>query len=150
MCAWLALRPCKALGHTRLRHPCLACPSRCTKPLRPYNPPKTALSLTLHYHTRLPCQRELDCGKAFFILYIAILCDFSNVNICLALFAARLRDRLHQLKGELAAPHGHLTTCIAPSLTPDRPAIPQKSATLLKVGICCAPRALTAVRLSCR
>ena len=21
--AWLALRPCKALGHTRLRHPCL-------------------------------------------------------------------------------------------------------------------------------
>ena len=23
VCAWLALRPCKALGHTRLRHPCL-------------------------------------------------------------------------------------------------------------------------------
>ena len=55
VCAWLALRHCKALGHTRLRHPCLfmnallvshpcetlgvhfrhpclACPSRCTKP----------------------------------------------------------------------------------------------------------------------
>ena len=77
-------------------HPCLACSSRCTKPLRQYNPPKTALSLALHYHTWLPCQRELDCGKAFFILYIAILCDFSNVNICLALFAARLRDRLHR------------------------------------------------------
>ena len=73
-----------------------ACSSRCTKPLRQYNPPKTALSLALHYHTWLPCQRELDCGKAFFILYIAILCDFSNVNICLALFAARLRDRLHR------------------------------------------------------
>ena len=28
VCAWLALRPCKALGHTRLRHPCLACSSR--------------------------------------------------------------------------------------------------------------------------
>lgn len=54
------------------------------------------ISLASHYHTWLPCQRELDCGKAFFILYIAILCDFSNVNICLALFAARLRDRLHQ------------------------------------------------------
>ena len=23
VCTWLALRPCKALGHTRLRHPCL-------------------------------------------------------------------------------------------------------------------------------
>ena len=34
------------------------------------------------------------------------------------------------LKGKFAAPHGHLTTCIAPSLNPDRPAIPQKSSTL--------------------
>ena len=38
------------------------------------------------------------------------------------------------LKGEFAAPHGHLTTCIAPSLTPDRSTIPRKSATLSKVG----------------
>ena len=44
------------------------------------------------------------------------------------------------LKGEFAAPHGHLTTCIAPSLTPDRSTIPRKSATLSKVGICRAPR----------
>ena len=41
-------------------------------------------------------------------------------------------------------------TCIAPSLNPDRFTIPQKSATLLKGGICCAPRALTVGRLSCR
>ena len=27
----------KALGHTRLRHPCLACPSRCIDPLHFYN-----------------------------------------------------------------------------------------------------------------
>ena len=65
VCAWLALRPCKALGHTRLRHPCLACPSRCAKPFHPHNPlkstsiprptpnlPKTALYLDLHQH---PC-----------------------------------------------------------------------------------------------
>ena len=25
------------LGHTRLRHPCLACPSRCTQPFHPHN-----------------------------------------------------------------------------------------------------------------
>ena len=37
VCAWLALRPCKALGHTRLRHPCLACPSRCTEYCHPHN-----------------------------------------------------------------------------------------------------------------
>ena len=37
VCAWLALRPCKALGHTRLRHPCLACPSRSTEPLHPHS-----------------------------------------------------------------------------------------------------------------
>ena len=41
-------------------------------------------------------------------------------------------------------------TCIAPSLNPDRSAILQKSATLSKVGICRAPRALTVGRLSCR
>ena len=42
VCAWLALRPCKALGHTHLRHPCLACSSRCTEPLHPHNPRKIA------------------------------------------------------------------------------------------------------------
>ena len=41
-------------------------------------------------------------------------------------------------------------TCIAPSLNPDRSAIPQKSATLSKVGICCAPRAFRVGQLSCR
>jgi hypothetical protein len=63
------------------------------------------------------------------------------------------------LKGEFEAAHSRKVgtvsgdppkTCIAPSLNSDRSAIPQKSATLLKGGICCAPRALTVGRLSCR
>ena len=32
-------------AHTRLRHPCLACPSRCTKPLHPHNPLKPPSTL---------------------------------------------------------------------------------------------------------
>ena len=31
------------LGHTRLRHPCLACPSRCIDPLHPHNPRKRTI-----------------------------------------------------------------------------------------------------------
>ena len=63
------------------------------------------------------------------------------------------------LKGEFEAAHSRKVgtvsgdppkTCIAPSLNPDRPAILRKSVTLLKVGICCAPRALRVGRLSCR
>ena len=36
MNALLALRPAKPLG-VHFRHPCLACPSRCTQPLPPHN-----------------------------------------------------------------------------------------------------------------
>ena len=66
-----------------------ACPSRCAKPFHPHNPlksasiprptptlPKTALSLALHYHSCLPCQREVDrrhdtnsCFVAFCLRY---------------------------------------------------------------------------------
>ena len=41
MNALLALRPAKPLG-VHFRHPCLACPSRCTDPLHPHNPRKIA------------------------------------------------------------------------------------------------------------
>jgi len=43
----------------------------------------------------------------------------------------------HSRKVDFATAHSRLTICIAPSLNPDRSAIPQKSATLAKVGICC-------------
>ena len=36
MNALLALRPAKPLG-VHFRHPCLACPSRCTQPFHPHN-----------------------------------------------------------------------------------------------------------------
>ena len=36
MNALLALRPAKPLG-VHFRHPCLACPSRCTEPLHPHS-----------------------------------------------------------------------------------------------------------------
>ena len=54
------------------------------------------------------------------------------------------------LKGEFEAADIRRKICIAPSLNPDRSAILRKSATLSKVGICCAPRALRVGRLSCR
>ncbi len=41
-------------------------------------------------------------------------------------------------KGEFEAAHSHLTTCIAPSLNPDRSCILRKFATLSKVGIYCS------------
>ena len=44
--------------------------------------------------------------------------------------------RLTAARSEQSAATRH-KTCIAPSLNPDRSAIPQKSATLAKVGICC-------------
>jgi len=43
----------------------------------------------------------------------------------------------HSRKIDFATAYSRLTTCIAPSSIPDRSAIPQKSATLSKVGICC-------------
>ena len=56
------------------------------------NPPKTALSLALHYHTLLPCQRELDCDKAtsyyklqhFVILSTLISVSYTHLGILLS------------------------------------------------------------------
>ena len=59
-------------------------------------------------------------------------------------------EAAHSRKVDFATAHSRHKICIAPSLNPDRSAIPQKSATLSKVGICRAPRALTVGRLSCR
>ena len=47
-----------------------------------------------------------------------------------------LKNPQRYQRPEFAAAYSHLTICIAPSLNPDRPSIPQKSATLSKVGIC--------------
>ena len=58
-------------------------------------------------------------------------------------------QRLTAARSEQSAATRH-KTCIAPSLNSDRFTIPQKSATLSKVGICRAPRALTVGQLSCR
>ena len=68
----------------------------------------------------------------------------------ISIFSKGEFEAAHSRKVDFATAHSHLTTCIAPSLNPDRSAIPQKSATFLKVGICRAPRALRAGRLSCR
>ena len=73
--------------------------------------------------------------------------------------STQLKPIFIYLKGKFAAAHSRKVgtvsgdppkTCIAPLLNPDRSAILRKSVTLLKVGICCAPRALRVGRLSCR
>lgn len=64
-------------------------------------------------------------------------------------------EAAHSRKVDFATAYSRLTTCIAPSSIPDRSTIPQKSATLSKVGICRGSqpqgrnlRRLTAVRRS--
>ena len=57
--------------------------------------------------------------------------------------------RLTAARSEQSAATRH-KTCIAPSLTPDRFTIHQKSATLSKVGIVSGDPPLTVGRLSCR
>ena len=59
-------------------------------------------------------------------------------------------QRLTAARSEFATPHGYYYKQKAPSLNPDRSAIPQKSATLSKVGTVSGDPPLTVVRLSCR
>ena len=44
-------------GHTRLRHPCLACSSRCTEPFRPHNHCKRTTYPSLSTHSCPPSKK---------------------------------------------------------------------------------------------
>ena len=55
------------LGHTRLRHPCLACPSRCIDPLHPHNHCKKTIvpcsALNLPPLSKVRCCRPKKFGR---------------------------------------------------------------------------------------
>ena len=55
------------LGHTRLRHPCLACPSRCTQPFHPHNHCKRTIihrsALNLPPLSKVRCCRPKKFGR---------------------------------------------------------------------------------------
>ena len=55
------------LGHTRLRHPCLACPSRCIDPLHPHNHCKKTIvpcsALNLPPLSKVRCCRPKEFGR---------------------------------------------------------------------------------------
>ena len=66
MNALLALRPAKPLG-VHFRHPCLACPSRCTQPFHPHNHCKRTIihrsALNLPPLSKVRCCRPKKFGR---------------------------------------------------------------------------------------
>ena len=103
-----------------------------------------------------PCLKPLGVHLKARVIALQNFCKISNIlqNLVLILqhspfptVPLSLKNPQHYQRSEFAAAHSRkvdfatahsrLTICIAPSLNPDRSAIPQKSATLSKVGICC-------------
>ena len=95
------------------RHPCA-----------PSNPPKTALSLAMHYILGSLVKGSWLATRLFLIINCNI-CDFINVNIHLTLSVARLRDC------RIKPCHSHnplkSTATLAPEPTLPKPHYPSKS-----------------------
>ena len=67
-------------GHTRLRHPCLACPSRCIEPLYPHNHRKIA-TIPLP-RTKLASPRKRGGGLTALQNRYSTLSSFCNLPDC--------------------------------------------------------------------
>ena len=72
-------------GHTRLRHPCLACSSRCTEPLNPHNLLKSTSTASHHV---LASPRKRGGGTAVEVFRLAVQYSNSPAFTILKLFRA--------------------------------------------------------------
>ena len=80
------------LGHTRLRHPCLACPSRCTQPFHPHNHCKRTI---IHRSAlNLPPLSKGGGLTARHKLLLRPACDMSALFILQTFLPSRRRDCL--------------------------------------------------------
>ena len=92
-------------GHTHLRHPCLACPSRCIEPLNPRNHYKRTIIPSPRTNTlaSLAKGRWID-GKTQALILLLSVCDTSTFFIHQTFLPSRRRDCLTNISSPRTNP----------------------------------------------
>ena len=93
MNALLALRPAKPLG-VHFRHPCLACPSRCTEPIYPHDHCKRTIT---------PCSHQPFSKPHYPLKSTTFLPPLSKVRCCRPKKFGRLPEGLPPVAPNLSA-----------------------------------------------